>query len=98
MPTLRIDAKPANTGAHPDKPSYYPSRFKIICAPTVGKRGCQDVALVKTAAAGTSFKQGMEVVRAWRGRSSGASMDAALAEAHTLRDTLDASLRDLKHR
>ena len=100
MPTLRADAKPGATGAHTGRPTHYPSRFKIVCAPSIGKRGYYDVTLVKTSMAGTSFKQGSEVVMAWRGREDwkglGSPYHAALAEAHALRDSLDASLRDLR--
>ncbi len=101
MATERIGQKPANTGGHPGRPSHHPSRFQVITSPAIGKSGCFDVTLIKTATPGQAFKQTNEIVRSWRGRASlkgshGSPLDMALQEAHEMRRSLDASLWDLK--
>ena len=88
-------AKP--DGRRPGRPDHYPGRYEVVVSRTPGKWGCFDIALIKKSTAGVPFKQGVEIVRAWRSRSGagvfGSPHDLALQEAHALREELDASLR-----
>ena len=101
MPTERLrfgDPSRVPDSRKRERPLHYGAHFEIMLVPSTGKPGRFDVLLVQRTARGESFKQAHQIEKAWRGRARGAEMDAALAEAHRLREELDASLLQYRGR
>lgn len=77
-------------------PRHYTSRYEITSVPSVGKFRCWDVILRVRSGKDELSKEASRIVKAWRGLRDGEPRQAALAEAHRLRDELDLSLDDIR--